>query len=389
MSGNSHCMERLGACDPAWGPLAHVIPSSDNRAFALITEPLDGAHRIVFGGRIIAESGPYDPLRFALSFDGTKLAVARAVIDGGKVSHRIEINGVPAYDVPLSTVHHVEWLSNDRLAWDGWNDDGDGRVDGGIRRFVNGKDVTDVLDFEPVIADRGRHAIHVKEGGVAYVIRHDGSRSAPVDVAPDADRWHWFDGLWSREERPARPEEEWDEARSRVRVHYRGVAGPGFHAIESGGGMRSFALNADGTRVAYVGIRYSGAATAMSRVVRGVIERAEGRGGIAARALQWPIALLFNPYFGVGHAFVESSRRYIPVDNGRAWKKGWRYAHDHFYTPDDELVVTCVDLSGARVVIAEEEGPAFDAVENVHHLADDDRVCYLARAGDDLLRVTA
>lgn len=388
MSGNPHCMERLGARDPAWGPLAHVIPSPDNRSFALITEPLDGVHRLVFGGRIVAESGPYDPLRFSLSFDGTKLAVARAVIEGGKVRHRIEVNGETAYEAPLSTVYHLDWLSNDRLAWDGWNDGEDGRVDdGGIRRFVNGKEVTDVLDFEPVLAERGRHAIHVKEGGVAYVIRHDGSRSVPVDVAPDADRWHWFDGLWPRDD--DRPEEEWDEARRSVRVRYRGVTGPDFHAIENGGGMRSFALNARRTRVAYVGVRYSDAATAVSRVVGGVIEKAESRRGIFARALQWPVALLFNPYFGIGHAFIEGSRRYVPVDHGRAWKKGWRFAHDHFYTADDELVVTCADQSGSRIVIAEEEGPAFDMIENVNYLAAEDRVCYLARAGDDIIRVTA
>lgn len=387
MSGNPHCMERLGACDPAWGPLAHVIPSPDNRSYALLTEPLDGMHRIVFRNRIVAESGPYDPLRFSLSFDGTKLAVARTVIDGGKVTHRIEINGEPAYDVPLSTVHHLDWLSNDRLAWDGWNDDGDGRVDGGIRRFVNGAEVTGTLDFEPVIAERGRHAIHVKEGGKAYVVRHDGSRSEPVDVAPDADRWHWFDGLWSRD--ADRPEEEWDEPRRNVRVSYRGVTGPEFHGIENCGGMRSFALNANRTRAAYVGVRYSAAAAKMARAVGSVIERGESGRGLVGRALMWPVALLFNPYFGIGHAYIESSRRYFPVDHGRQWKRGWRFAHDHFYTPDDELVVTCNDLGGPRIVIAEEEGPAFDAVENVNYLAAEDRVCYLARAGNDILRVTA
>lgn len=383
MVHRAHRLERVGVVDPAWGPLRHVIASSDNRGFAVVTESEDGVQRYVFGGKVVAETGPHEPVPVSLSFDGTKLAVARrVVVDGGRVRHRIEINGEPAYEADLDTVHYLDWLSNDRLAWNGWNDDDTGRIDGGgIRRFVNGADVTDSLDYQPVLMDRMRHAIILTEGGVERTIFDDGSLSEPRQPR---ERFAFHeDG-----ERPERPEEVWDGGRREVRVRYRGVAGPVFDGIETFGGMRSYAMNKDARRAAYVGIRYSGAARAMGRAVGAALHRLDGEPRGLSKLWAWPLALLFNPYMGIGHAYIEGSRRYFPVDHDRAWKKGYRFAGDHFYTPHDELVVTCAQGAGACVAIDEDEGPDFDAVENVRHLPGEDAVCYLARNGTDLIRVT-
>src|SRR5687768_16725241 len=249
MSQRAHLLQRLGPIKEEWGPLRHVMAAADHRSYAILTEPKEGVHRLVFRDRVIAETGPHDLMPSSLSFDGSKLAVARRVIEGGRVRHRVEVNGEPAYDVDLSTLYHLDWLDNERLAWDGWNEGGDDRIDdGGVRRFVNGADVTDRLDFEPVLVDRMRHAIRVREGDQAFMIFDDGSRSEAVRVASDTDRWHWFDGGPGARERPERPEETWDGARRSVHVRYRGVTGPMFDGIESFGGMRSYAMNRDGRR---------------------------------------------------------------------------------------------------------------------------------------------
>ena len=389
MSQRAHRLERLGPVKEEWGPLRHVMAAADHRSYVILTEPQEGIHRLVFRDRVVAESGPHDLMPSSFSFDGSKLAVARTVIEGGRVRHRIEVNGELAYDADLSTLHHLDWLDNERLAWDGWNDGDDHRIDdGGIRRFVNGVDVTGTLDFEPVLLDRMRHAIRLKEGDMACMIYDDGSRSEPVRVAPgNEDRWHWF-GWPGSSERPERPEESWDGSRRAVRVRYRGVTGPIFDGIESFGGMRSYAMNRDGRRAAYVGIRYSGAARAMSGLVGGALNRLDGEPRGLTKLWAWPLALLFNPYMGVGHAYIEGSRRYFPVDHDRPWEKGYRWAHDHFYTPCDELVVTCAEKDGHRVVIDEDEGPAFDSVIDVRHLADGDEVSYLAIENGDIIRVS-
>ncbi|HTM68177.1 MAG TPA: hypothetical protein VL426_02655 [Candidatus Binatia bacterium] len=387
MTRREHRLQRLGEIDPAWGPVAHISPSSDNRAFLIVTEPEDGTHRYVFGGRVLAESGPHDLMPVSLSFDGAKLAVAKQGRGRGEDSSEIFVNGEKRYEVPFGTVYHFDWLDDERLAWSAWNRDDLRSKDDTIHYFVNGEDLTGKFEFEPVLMDRMRHAIHVKEGDKAYVVYDDGSRSEPVTVPPGTDRYHWFNGLWDRRERPERPEEAWDGLRRSVRVRYRGTTGPAFDGIETFGGMRSYALNKDGRRAAYVGIRYSGPARVMSGVVAKALGRMEGEPRGLSKLWAWPLALLFNPYMGVGHAYIESSRRYFPVDHERAWQKGYRYAHDHFYTPDDELVVIGVEGRGERVVIDEDEGPVFERIINVRHDAAERAVCYLATDGPNVFRV--
>lgn len=388
MTRREHRLHRLGEIDPAWGPVAHISPSSDNRAYLIVTEPQEGVHRYVFDGRVIAESGPHDLMPVSLSFDGTKLAVAKQGRRRGGDSSEIFVNGEKRYEIPFGTVYRFDWLDDERLAWSAWNRDDLRSKDDTIHYFVNGEDVTGKFEFEPVLMDRMRHAIHVKEGDQAYVVYDDGSRSAPVTVPPDAERYHWFDGLWERDVRPERPEEAWDGSRRAVRVKYRGFTGPAFDGIESFGGMRSYALNKDARRAAYVGIRYSGAARVMSGIVGRALGNLEGEPKGLAKLWAWPLALLFNPYMGIGHGYIESSRRYFPVDHERIWKKGYRFAHDHFYTPDDELVVTGVEGRGERVVIDEDEGPVFDRIVNVRHDAAERAVCYLATDGQNIFRVS-
>lgn len=63
-------IERLADVRPEWGPIRHVMAAPDNTPFALIAEPAEGVHRVVFGGRVIAETGPHELMPMALSFDG-------------------------------------------------------------------------------------------------------------------------------------------------------------------------------------------------------------------------------------------------------------------------------------------------------------------------------
>lgn len=389
MTRREHRLQRLGDIDEAWGPTAHIEPTSDNRAYLIVTEPQEGVHRYVFGGRVLAESQPHDLTPASLSFDGTKLAIAKQGRGRGEDASEIFVNGEKRWEVPFGTVYRFDWLDNERLAWSAWNRDDLRSKDDTIHYFVNGEDLTGRFEFEPVLMDRMRHAIHVKEGDRAYVIYDDGSRSEPVIVPPDRDRYHWFRDVGEPHERSERPEESWDGARRAVRVKYRGVVGPSFDGIESFGGMRSYALNKDGRRAAYVGVRYSGAARVMGNAVAKALNRMDGEPKGLAKLWAWPLALLFNPYMGVGHAYIEGSRRYFPVDHDKEWRKGYRWAHDHFYTPDDELVVTAAEGRGERVVIDEDEGPVFDRVINVRHDAAERAVCYLATEGSSVFRVTA
>jgi hypothetical protein len=344
----------------------------------------DERRRLVFRDSIAAEeAAAHEMMTHSLSFDGMKLAVCRDLRYSGGEGHAIFINGERAHDVPFETVHYFDWIDNDRLAWECWDRVALREKEDTIHYFLNGEDLTDRFDFQPVLMDRMRHAIIVTEGETQYTVFDDGSRSPP---RPKRD-------IFSHDRdapRPERPEERWDEARRRVRVEWRGSLGPQFDAIESASGLRSYAI--DGDRIAYVGIRYGGVARAMGRSVGAALERIEGEPKGLAKLFAWPMALLFNPYFGIGHAYIEGSRRYFPVNGATPWKKGYRFAHDHFFTPKGELAVTCADpsaslrASGVRVVIDEDEGPAFDQVWNVRCLPTGE-VCYLAKKGEDICRI--
>jgi hypothetical protein len=389
MAQRQHHVAHLAHCPSEWGAVTAVIATADSAAAAFLLETRDSRNRLAFRGRIAAESEhPADMFTFSLSFDGAKLAVASRSRDERR-HNDVSVNGEVLYRMPYDVIHYFDWIDNERLAWEAWNRDALHAKDDRIHVFLNGEDRTD-FDFQPILLERHAHAVCVREGDVAYVVYEDGSRSEPKRLEGDVSRHDL-----SRELFPARmlgegPQVARDEARRKVRVAHGGYRGPWFDGIEADDGMGSaFALSADGRRLGYVGMRYSGVANVVSRAFERLMERAEEAEERTGKSPGWAmkLAMLFTPYGGRGHAFIEGSRRYHPVDDRREWAKRYRHAGDQFYTPAGELVVTCADGRALRVVIDEDEGPPFDGVHNVRALPDG-RVCYVANRDRDFFRVT-
>ncbi len=391
MAKREHVREPLGQFDPVFGHLTHVTACADNTSYAILADDGAGRHRAVFSGRIVAEWDSCDSPRFSLSFDGTKFATCEAHVEGGRLVHEIAINGEHAYESTLGTVHYFDWLDGDRLAWDGWNKDDGSIDDAGVRTVVNGEDVTGRIRFQPVLMPHGRHAVIIHEGGKRYTIFDDGSRSAPVDVPMDVGIMSWHEDGWPETRRNREiPETVRDEKTGRVRMRWRGVEGPWFDEIDSMGGLGGTAFDETRRKMAHVGCDYAAPARFAGRLVSAVLEKAETVEDAKKRTplWAWPVALLFNPYFGPGYLYAETSKRYRPVDGAKAWKRGYRHVRDVFYAPSGALVAVVTRARGLQVVIDEDEGPTFDDVCNAR-VGKDGRVSYLARTGNRFFRVTA
>ncbi|MFC1638942.1 hypothetical protein ACFL26_01580 [Patescibacteria group bacterium] len=402
MPSRRHREERVLTIDSQNGYAKHFIMSWDNRRCAVIYESCavcgsletgdcpscddinsGGLHwRYVFDGKVCSEDLKHGRgINWSLSFDGQKLATTQYVRVGHSWHYEVRVNGEQVWTGPDEFyVYQLEWLPGGRLIWYGWFDGEQDRPgserDRGHRTYEDGREVTDKLRFSPVIAERSRHGVIVQENGRRYFVNDRGEVSGERECScKDVLSCHC--GRDWDEPRPERPEEVWDREECLVRVRYRGQTGPQFHDIESGGGMRTFALSEDRRHHAYIGIRYAGWARQGQGLLGRILE-SHDRDGLLGKVLGWPAAFLANPYFGPLHVLGKSSRRWYPVLDGQEWSKGYKFANDHFVTPDGELVVTGYGSGGPRVVIDEDEGPTFDDIMNV---------CYLARRGDELIRV--
>lgn len=389
MAKREHVQEPLGQVDPLYGYPAHVTACADNTSYAILTDDGDGGCRAIFGGKIVAEWRRDSP-KFSLSFDGTKLATAERRVERGERIYEISVNGESAYESTLVTIHHFDWLDDGRLAWEGWNEDDGSIDDDGVRYVVNGKDVTGSLQFEPVLMERRRHAVIIHENGKRYTVFDDGSRSETVDVPMDVDIMRWHEDGWPETRRRREiPETVRDEKTGRVRMRYRGVEGPWFDEFETMGGLGGTVFDERREKIAHVGCTYAAPARLMGRVVGSVLEKAETVEGRTKHSplWAWPIALLFNPYFGPGYLYAETSKRYRPVDGAKAWKRGYRAVRDIFYAPSGALAAVVVSGRGMRLVIDEDEGPSFDEIYNAR-AGKDGKITYLARTGNRFVRVT-
>jgi hypothetical protein len=392
MAKREHVQEPLGQFDSLYGNLVHVAACADNTSYAVLAEDGAGGSRAVFRGKIAAEWHPHDSPKFSLSFDGAKLATAECLRnDEYGRTHEISVNGEFTFASDLDTIHYFDWLDDGRLAWDGWKKDDDSRIDDkGVRYVVNGQDVSGKLQFQPVIMGRGRHAVIVHEDGKRYTIFDDGSRSEAVDVPMDVSIMSWHEEGWPETRRNREiPETVRDERTGRVRMRYRGVEGPWFDEFETMGGLGGTAFDERREKIAHIGCTHAAPARLMGRIVSAVMEKAEAVEDKKKHSplWAWPIALLFNPYFGPGHLYAEASKRYHPVDGTKAWKSGYRAVRDLFYAPSGSLVAVVVRLRGMRLVIDEDEGPPFDEIYNAR-AGKDGKVTYLARTGNRFHRVT-
>jgi hypothetical protein len=389
-----HIDTRLAVQPP--GALYSLIPSADNRSCGFVLQTQDDLLqvprlRIVFDNKLCVEGDALGLTRWALSYDGTKLATACRVVTGQKPYYDIRINGESAYRSELDTIHHFAWLSNDELAWEGWMDQETAKPRFSDRSpiiyVVNGDDVTGQLEFDTVLSPRGSHIVRVCQGGKMHSVFEDGRMSEPRDC----ERLCLFHGSREPHERREKAEEIWSKDRRQVRVSFRGSVGPAFDGIEDHGGAHPYAYTEDHSRVGYVGVCYPKATHKIMSVAGGLINRfgISGSGALLKMFLGWPVALLCNPYFGPLYIAAERSRRYFPAVNEVAWAKGYTFIYDHFFTPAGELVVTAQDDGAYRLAIDEEEGPPYDEIRHPRWTSGEDRVTYLGRRGLDWFRVVA
>ena len=351
-----HRIDAVVARHPeTWGYARYVSPSFDNRSFACERTSESGVRRIVLNNQVCAEwSERHVYPKAALSYDGKKLAVAMEVREKGTIPNVakitnsiITINGVVAYQVPFETVYRFDWIDNNLLAWSAWSTDDNHEIDAkGIRYFVNGVDMTDTFEFEPV---GGEHdgMVFVKNGKVLYRVHCDGTKSSPLllpEEDADIEQWQWTGMLW--------PEKKEDANAPEIVV--------------------------EGTKPAQF----------LDSVLGHTEDRADRHKERTDREpwWMWPIALLFNPYFGIGHLYLKMSERYHVVGNKR-WKKCYRFAENPFYTPNGELVVTVANKQKMAVVIDEIEGQWWDEVYAPRFLPQENCVSYLARAGNEFFRI--
>lgn len=399
MKKYAHVEQSLGVPQKEWGNIYAVIAPLDSSSLLLLTQSGNpsnpGIERLIFNNRMVAEwEFGQEQVKFALSPDGAKLATARYRIKDGKLDgYDIFINGEKKYECNLRTIHYFDWISNEALMWDGWlddwlNDESEGipkqSRGGGIRYFRNGEETTGRFEYQPFLWGDMYQGFWITdyENDKSYQIFDDGR------IVEQGRAMRFLDFRPERgKEKSEQPKENWNEKGKSVQVSYRGVYGPSFHDIESGGGMRQYVFSDDGLRLGYCGIRYSASANAVGKIVGNIFDFVEEK-RVISWLVGWPLAILFNPYFGIGHAFIENSKRWTPVNHPAPWKKKYRWAKACFFTDKNELVVWLGDSKGYFVVIDEDEGPSFDSIVNIRYVKSEEKVYYIGRRGNEFYRVS-
>ncbi|MBI4142876.1 hypothetical protein HY480_03320 [Candidatus Uhrbacteria bacterium] len=428
MSGLQHDEHRIATYRKEWGPLDCVHCAGDNSAVAFRSRVGTLAFRDIFRERV------YEHARLpqvALSPDGTRFAVAVPRDGNGHddllhAPSDILVNGEQRFSAPHG-VRHLWWLDNDTLVWRGWVGSRigtEGWRNGRIAYFRNGEDVTNRFAYDTAWGTQYRdgvelHALDftdekwwtVDDRGIAY--ESGVLDPAARDAAPsDWDQYrrphtpHSDGGIW-RHTREADGSRHYSydggahgptiSTEDGHRVSFGGIQGPRFDAIEVENGMPEFAFSDDRSRVAYVGVRYHPVAAALYGVSLAPMKLYDYLGRTRpVRWLRWGVvsfawigALLASPDFGPLDMLVRRSRRYFPATGDRHWRKGYRYADPQklFFTPQGKLVAAVTDGRGQRVVIDEEEGPAFTAVHHVRYLPEDNAISYVGQRNNDFLRV--
>lgn len=360
------------------------------------------SERLYFLHELIEETsyGCREAINFAFSYNGEKIAtcVKKSIVGEDDVRYVISINGVPTYTSRLDTIHHLVWLSNTELAWDGWKEDKTGRMEGGIQTIVNGENRTGTLEFEPMGTGRGVSLITLFENGQRCIIREDGTRTTPVPAEGITDSFEKRRAnSWSHQ---PQPDELRDQSGQGIRISYQGVVGPLFHAIETGGGMHSYSFTADESFVGYVGMSFGDIPNRVQNWLGRKLDKSLRGSEEDIPLWVWPLTFFFNPYTGPGHAWITMSKRYTPVVCGKSvvkdgatsvsgyvrWAKSYLDVHDHFFTPGGQFVVTARTKGGYCVVIDEVEGPILDGVSNVRFLKD--RISYIGMKDGLVFRIT-
>jgi len=355
----------------------HVEASPDNRSLMVMvdygfTDSAENLRQHVFGGNVVGQLTARHVMQtlWSMSFDGTKLAVAiPGHDDKGDWHHKILINGELVHEVKLNRFYMMQWISNDELAWHGWNEDHRGRPVGDHKFFVNGEETTGKIEFECFYPSRDVPWFTVFREGQCTMMNEDGSTAEQWE----AEHKGWRNSHWEKDgleiqERPDELEDIIDYDHRGVRIKCRGVTGPRFDELHSiVGDLQVFSYTRDRSKVGYVGKRFPFYSYPLQ--LAGFL--------VAFISRQVPDYHADSP-----------GGRYHPVSNGREWRRSYRYIHDHLYTSDGEFVIVAHTSHGQRVVIEEVEGPFFDEVHHPRYFEDEGCLCYIGRLGNDYYRVT-
>lgn len=373
--------ELVATLQPNLGYLRHVEPNPTNTACVLLTEDKDCISRYIFQGKVY-ERDFYCPA-FSLSFDGKKLAILSPEIDRvGKVA--ILINGEVTYKTGLDVLYRLQWLSNDELAWNGWNESENKTErlkDYGY--YINGQNMTDRFEFECFYGS----SVLVKMDSLVYQIDPSGNRSESRIVKGERyHNWGFFDKTESREQPKT------VQVGNEVAVNFGGKTGPLFHAIGLAKGFHAISVDQQTQQPYYIGMRYSKAATLISRVAEYLLEKAEkiedrrkGRPPIWG----WPLVFLFGPYspLPLGAVFIEKSKRYYPVYGDCSWRSGYKEILDHLLTPSGKMAVV-VHEDEKEFVVVDEEKVSLD-YDSIHHCVflANEGICFIGQRDNDFFRV--
>lgn len=401
-SKNRHVPEQIAEVNRSLGGLYQVITNSNNSSCVLVyAGGRDGqAMKVAFNGNTIME--PETPIaipRIALKPDGTRVAVSNG-LQGSSIFLFGPSGLVHTYRLDRNfRIHHLEWLPQGRLVWSGYTEEeatereheGESvlettRTKTTWFRFANGEDVTGQLEFEPIISAHGKSAVLVREDGLRYYVRDDGSKHGFRQDCCERLHCHCHVGQ-PQKDKPAKAVTS--PTSTGLRVEFNGHSGPDFHCIQENGLGVGFRYNDERTRVAYVGVTRTATANTIGWAGKQLF------GGMGSKILDNPLtaipaALLFNPYFGPAYIYFEHlSKRYLVVNHDKVWKRVFKSPpRDLFFTPFDELAAVCQNGTGERLVIDETPGPEFEKILNPRYLESEGRVCYAAVRDNKVYRVT-
>jgi len=370
-----------------WQPEQVVCAPNNKSVVFTCVGPKPMEVRYFFQDKLMARGPRGAVIDFAISFDGTKLAVGVR----GDDAH-ILINGKRSYDVPYNSISRMYWLDDQTLFWSGWDNKAyapdEKRRESSLYR--NGENVTGLFDFSPCSLDPsdllGGLIVADLQRVVWWTVDHLGRKSEERPLPREylvQDEFNKLTGLIHELNLQKRRASLVGKDGNR-QVKFGDVIGPAFHEIDNHD--VTFVYNEDRSKVGYLGIKYSKAARFSEKWAERAFERYEKIEDRHASAEIFG-AFFALPWLALNTRLNENSKRYFPATQDHVWKKSYRWVGNHFFTPAGKLVVVAEGVGWAKVVIDEEESEAFDSIKHPIYDPDEKAVTFVGRKGNDYYRV--
>ncbi len=330
--------------------------------------------------------------RFALSFDGQKLARVTKRDSRRDEYFVILINGVAVYETRITNMWHIFWLSNEELVWTGY-------VDNGPRTYVNGQDVTGKLDYQPFSDYFGNQhlgtVVRNLETGEEYAVDVNGStvgkraleKVESFGHKPEGEwRAYWYGQLGRR-----RPElGKWPKYScldGGYTLTYNGVTGPFFREVFLD---RELAFTEDLSSVGYICRNTS------------LLNRALSGACFGAQFCLDEVSSFMKHYFGIFGREVTRPVDWFslqlllhlpgtdihqPCVNDKPWSKSYRRAEEPTFVSGSRLaVIAWPNGSNCCVSVDCDDGPLFDHVRNLKYDKSSRELSYIGIRGDEAFR---